>query len=194
MRISSYMLVRCGILLLFAAFPVLAQPASANKVEADLNAPFTLEMTVSLDKTGKIAPGFPQYTKIEGDYKTIEFVKARITKLSDSGYFQYLSNLKAKELLLTFTQNETDLIAICRSNLESENRAKSLKSALSLMVKMVEIKGNEPGLPQSEKAELAIIKNMTVTDDGSSVIIKFQMPKTAFWEIAAPSQQATVIK
>jgi hypothetical protein len=150
----------------------------------DLDKPFKLEANILLDASGKRASGSLEFTRAEGDAKTIEFVKAGVVKIADGGLLKFLSGLGAHEVIICVSQDDKDLTGSVTGGLLSESKARSAEAAVRAMLKMSEVRSKGPNLLQKDLDEITLLQNMTVGRQGSSVIINLKMPKVDFWRIA----------
>ena len=82
-------------------------------------------------------------------------------------------------------QDETSISAIVQSEMESDTRAKSISSGLSLLISAAKLKKNSETADQNDKDDLILLENARVETDGKKVVIKFLVPK----EIALPMIQ-----
>ncbi len=150
-----------------------------------LKAPFLVEAKGKLSKDGKIDQKTFKFTKSEGsDAALIELVKSSVAAVSDSGYLQYLTLLSGKTLDFQFSQDATNIAATLQSEMESETRAQSVSTLLSIAIRDTKSK-KEKAIAEMqtnpEKAkelldeidDLEILKNAKVTTDGKKIVIQF---------------------
>lgn len=153
------------------------------KNQLDLQSEFELSARGKLDKNGRLDPKNFRYIKASGeDERMIEVVRASIEAVNAAGYLQYLRELSGKDLLLDLSQNETDISAIIQSEVESETRAKSIKSLLDLGITMAKSRKSGENADQNDKDDLLLLEGAKVEVEGKRVIIRFVVPK----EVAHP--------
>lgn len=162
-----------------------------SKGEVNLASPFVIQAKGKLNKEGKIDANTFKYLRAESaDKNMVEVVKESIEAFNDSGYLQYLTNLSGKDLEFLFQQDTTAVTAVVQSELESDTRAKSIASALQLLMLAAKSKKegaiadmereNDPKKVQDlqdERDDLELLKNAQVASDGKKIVIKFVVPQ-----------------
>lgn len=144
------------------------------KKEIDLQSDFAVGARGKLTKDGKLDPKTFKYTQaVAADPKMLEVVQQSIEAINDSGYLQYLSQLSGKDLTLLMQQDGENLTATVQSELENENRAKSIKSGLDLAISIAKMTKTDP----NDKDDLDLLKSATIESKGKQIIIKFAIPK-----------------
>ena len=117
-----------GLLILLAAFPVVAQEPDLNKIvinrrplldlhyevlnkverkEVDLAAVFSVQASGVLNAEGKLEESKFKFTG-EGDPGMVELTRTAFGRVSDSGFMQYFASLGAKELRFSLSQDGQD--------------------------------------------------------------------------------------
>ena len=144
------------------------------KKEVDLQSDFSVGARGKLNKEGKLDPKTFKYTQAKAaDPKMVEVIQQSIEALNQSGYLQYLSQLSGKDLNLLLQQDNANLTATVQSEMESENRAKSIKSGLDLAISLAKLTKTDP----SDIDDLNLLKSATIESKGKQIIIKFAIPK-----------------
>lgn len=149
------------------------------KKEVDLNKQFRIRFKGKLTAEGKIdrdKSGFDS-TADQGDEQMIRIAKDAIEAVGDSGWLGYLRNLGAKEITITFVQNEDNIVARVESTMKSENEAKTLASGANGAISLAKLRG----LGEDETKLLNAAK--TPTNQGKVFILDFVMKKTEAHEI-----------
>ncbi len=153
------------------------------KNQLDLQSEFELSARGKLDKNGRLDPKNFRYIKASGeDERMINVVKASIEAVNVAGYLQYLRDLTGKDLFLDLSQNETDISAVIQSEVETESRAKAIKSTLELGISIAKNRKLAENADQNDKDDLVVLEGAKVEVEGKRVIIRFVVPK----EIAHP--------
>lgn len=184
----------CGIaLMMLAAFPVFAQENSQPQInkkplqdfgnvllnrvqnkEIVLTDNFLIEVEGELTPEGKFDLRKTKYIRSEGKPEIVEVAKNAIEAINDSGIFIYLKQLDVNKLNLIVAQNDEQIYMLLRSDLISENRAKTLSSNLNMIVSI--------GQTQSRDADAkTLLEGTSVSSNGKSVMIKTAVPK-AVWQ------------
>ncbi len=154
-----------------------------------LTAPFNVQAKGKLTSDGKIDKKTFKWTRTEGtDAALVEVVKSSVEAINDSGYLQYLTLLSGKSLDFQFSQDATSIAATVQSEMESETRAQSVSSLLSLAIndfkrkkeKAIAEMQTNPELAKElldEIDDLELLKNAKVTADGKRIVIQFVVPQ-----------------
>lgn len=155
-----------------------------NEQKVDLETPFIVQAKGKLNKEGKLEKdSYKIIQAVSNDEDMLALVQRSIAAINDSGYLQYLKQLSGKDLNLMLKQDDASISAIVESEVESETRAKSLKSTLDLAISLVKYKKeNEEKKTENDLDDLELLKGATVETDGKKIIIKFNVKK----EIAQP--------
>ena len=153
-----------------------------EKKQINLLAQFAVGAKGKLNKDGELDPKSFKYTQVtagskDEDKMMIEIVKQSIEAINKSGYLKYLAQLSGKDLNLLLQQDNTNLSGEVSSVLESDNRAKSVKSTLDLAISLVKAKKTGSDASQNDKDDLQLLNGATVTVEGSKLTIKFAFPK-----------------
>lgn len=150
--------------------------------KVDLKTPFLVQAKGKLDKDGKIDKDTFKILQAKSDDEDmIEVINRSISAINDSGYLQYIKQLSGKDLNLQIQQDENNITAFVESEMESERRARSIKSALDLAISIVKNKKQEEikagTNDQNDLDDLALLEGAKVETDGKKIIIKFDVKK-----------------
>ena len=161
-----------------------------KKDAVNLATPFIVQAKGKLNKAGRIDKASYQIIKADStDEDMIAVVKRSIEAINESGYLQYLEKLSGKDLSLLFKQDEENITAEIESVVESENRAKSIKSTLDLAISLVKMKKTGEDASQNDKDDLELLNGAKIETDGKKLIIKFTVKK----DIAQPMIQRKLL-
>ncbi|MDH3493405.1 MAG: hypothetical protein OEM82_07640 [Acidobacteriota bacterium] len=158
-----------------------------KRVEAkqvDLGQGFIVRMNGVVTPEGMLDEEKSGWGKAEGDEPMIELAKIAITKVGVSGWLKYLSDKDANRLNIMFGQNDEQMIADVRSDLQTENKAKSTASALRGMIQAA-ILADKNGWKDMKDDEIALLKASSVTNEGRVLVIKFNLDKRVGQQIIA---------
>ena len=158
-----------------------------NKNEVDLKTPFVVQARGKLDKDGKIDQKTFKIVQAQSDDKDmIDIIVRSIAAMSDSGYLQYIKQLSGKDLDLSLSQDEQNISAVVESEMESDKRANSLKTALNFAISIVKSKKKDAiddgSSDSNDVDDLALLEGAKVETNGKKIIIKFDIKK----DIAQP--------
>lgn len=146
----------------------------------DLSTPFIIEASGKLTKEGKLDPkSYKIKQAASADPQMIEVVRQSIEAMNAAGYLRYLEGLSGKDLNLLLKQDETGITAEVKSEVESANRANTLKGLLNLAIKIAKDKKTDP----NDKDDLELLKGASVESDGKQLIIKFAIPNPTAQEM-----------
>jgi hypothetical protein len=151
---------------------------NANKVKLDAPFKVVVEGTLGLAKDGKTIvlknPKLVPDPNVKNDPIMEKLVSDWILRVGDSGWFGYLDKLdqkgklKTKKIQVAVEQNNTDFVASIRSEMPSENEARTASSGLGLLI--------SGGILTTSGDEQTFLKSATTGVDGSSLIFNFKMP------------------
>src|SRR5688572_16818452 len=128
----------------------LIRRSSQNQLK--LGTPFLVQASGKLNPDGKLEKKTFRYIKAESpDPQMIKDVQAGIEAFNDSGFLQNISQLSGKTLELTLQQDDVNLSAMVRSEVESDTRAQTL---VTLMAQLVQYKINEKTAAVAEMEKL----------------------------------------
>ena len=157
-----------------------------DKKQVKLESAFVVNASGKLTKDGKLDPKSFRYVQAaSNDVKMIDVVKESIEAINDSGYLQYLKELSGKDFALMLQQDDLNITAVVQSELESDTRARSIKSSLDLAIGLAKMKKTAADADQNDKDDLILLESAKIEIDGKKVIIRFVIPK----EIALPMIQ-----
>lgn len=148
------------------------------KNEVDLQSDFIINARGKLDKDGRLDPKTFKFLEAAGENeKMVEVVKEAIEALNVAGYLQYLKELSGKDLALVLQQDEVNISAVIQSEMESETRAKTIKSALDLAISISKSRKSVENADQNDKDDLVLLEAAKIETDGKKVVIRFTVPK-----------------
>jgi len=157
-----------------------------DKKQVNLASAFVVNAAGKLTKEGKLDPKTFRWGQVASeDQKMIDVVKEAITAINDSGYLQYLKDISGKDFVLQLKQDESTISAVVQSEMETDTRAKSIKSGLDLAIGIAKLKKQAENADQNDKDDLILLENAKIETDGKKIILKFLVPK----EIALPMIQ-----
>jgi len=150
----------------------------ANKVRLDMPFKVVVVGTLGLGKDGKTIvlknPKLVPDPNIKNDPTMEKLVSDWILRVGDSGWLGYLDKLdqkgklKTKKIQIAVEQNNMDFLASIRSEMPSENEARTASSGLGLII--------ATGIGVTDGDEQTFLKSASTGVDGSSLIFNFKMP------------------
>lgn len=154
-----------------------------NKVLAE-NKDFSMETNFlvrargRLKKDGRLDEDTFKYLEAKStDQRMIRIVEESIKAIDAAGYLQYLEKLSGKDLELMLQQDDENITAVVESELESKQRAGTLKSGFDLLIFMTKKEKQGDNASIGDKDDLQLLNNATVEANGKKIIIKFVIPK-----------------
>lgn len=161
----------------------------ANKVKLDNPFKVTVTGTLGLGKDGKtivLKNPKPIIDKnIKNDPAMEKLVQDWILAVGDAGWFGYLDKFKAKTVVITVEQNESDLIASIRADQPTEELANSQASGFRLL-----LQGAALAVKDDEKT---FLERANVTSDGKAFILNFAIPKPIVQEMIQRKLNETAV-
>ncbi len=149
-----------------------------NENKVDLKTPFLVQAKGKLNKDGKLEKdSFKIVNAQSSDQDMIDVIVRSIAAINDSGYLKYLEQLSGKDLNLLIKQDDQNVSAVVESELESETRAKSLKSTLELAISLVKSRKTGENQDDNDRDDLALLEGAKVERQGKKIIIKFDVKK-----------------
>lgn len=141
-----------------------------EKKEVNLQAPFSITVDGALTKEGKLDPKKTRFINPSGDPKMIDVAKAGIEALNNSGVFTYLDKLGDKRIVMTLTQDQNGITAVVQSQVETEEKAKSIASGFNTLISVGKMlrKGND---------EAVLMESAKVTNQGKVFVMNFALPQ-----------------
>lgn len=143
--------------------------------EIDLQTEFTVNAKGKLDENGRLK-SFQWGEVSSADPDMLVVVKRAIEAINVAGYLQYLKEMSGKDLNFKIQQDTENLSALLVSEMESETRARSIKSALDLYIGVVKSRKQGENADQNDKDDLALLENTKVETNGKQVVLKFVVP------------------
>ncbi|HEX9961217.1 MAG TPA: hypothetical protein VGB00_09815 [Pyrinomonadaceae bacterium] len=148
------------------------------KNEVDINAPFEITVEAKLDENGKLFESdkkgkrLPLVVKIKegSDPKMAEVAKEAISAFSDSQLLRPLYDAGVRGVTITFSQNQSNLMAIIQSDAGTPSKAGTIQSLVNLAKKgaLMTMK------PESD--ELKLISKAETATQGKVFILNFLIP------------------
>ncbi|MEP6703497.1 MAG: hypothetical protein ABJB34_01710 [Acidobacteriota bacterium] len=158
---------------------------SIEKIESQkvkIDAPFKVVVSATLGlgddgktivlKNPKLVPNNPP---IKNDPAMEKFVQDWILTVGDAGWFGYLDKLKTKKVIISVEQNETELIASVRADQPTENDARQAQSGLGTLLSIA--------APAASGDDQVFLQKATVTYEGKTFILNFNLPKPLVQEM-----------
>ncbi len=150
-----------------------------EKKEVDLQTEFLVNAKGKLDKNGRLDPKTFQWVQAAStDEDMVEVVKRAIEAINVAGYLQYLKDMSGKDFNFQIQQDADNISAVVLSEMESDTRARSIKSGLDLIIGLAKQKKQSETADQNDKDDLVLLENAKVETDGKRVVLKFVVPKT----------------
>lgn len=154
------------------------QQVRSNRI--DLNAPFDIELAGTLSRSGKIESGTLKYLRATGDKAMVEVAKRAIEAVNDAGYLQYLRDAGANELRISAKQDDSAFAGVIAFAVESETRAKTLASALSMAAQVAKAQKQNQTSSSISADELVLLESTKVSAASKIVTIDITMAKQTF--------------
>jgi hypothetical protein len=157
-----------------------------DKNQVKLDSAFIVNASGKLTKENKLDPKSFRYVQAaSNDEKIIEVVKESIEAINDSGYLQYLTGLSGKDFGLLLQQDDVNITGIVQSEMESETRARSIKSSLDFAIGLAKSAKTGANADQNDKDDLVLLEGAKIEVEGKKVVIRFVIPK----QVALPMIQ-----
>jgi hypothetical protein len=188
-KVKQTIFLVCGLLLTLAAVPVFAQENDRIQLNKrplqdladlvsekiaqgkfDLTKPFSIQLEGVLNKDGKLDPKKSKFNKGEGDAAMIEIGKSFIQSINDSGFFYYLKQLGIEKVNLTLSQDETTVKGIIKSELPTQEKAKTIASGLNGLFVMAKT------LNKGDDVKI-LLENWHTEADAKNLSISFAAPR-----------------
>lgn len=149
-----------------------------DKKQVNLESAFVVNASGKLTKDGKIDPKTFKWGAVASqDQKIVDVVKAAIEAINDGGYLQYLKDMSGKDFNMMLQQDDLNISAVVQSEMESDRRAKSISSALKLLMDVARNQKSSVTANQNDKDDLILLQGASIEADGKKVVIKFLVPK-----------------
>lgn len=162
----------------------------AKKVALDKSFKVTVTGTLGVGKDGKtivLKNPKPILDKnVKNDPAMEKLVQDWILAVGDAGWFGYLDKFKAKTVIITVEQNETDLVASIRADQPTPELANSQASGFRLL-----LQGAALAVKDDEKT---FLERANVTSDGKTFILNFAIPKPIVQEMIQRKLNETAIE
>lgn len=147
------------------------------KNELDLQTPFIGSAKGRLNKEGRIDAKTLKLQIESTDPDMQKIVQDGILAIDAAGYLQYLKAISGKDFDLLLKQDEENMSATVQSEMESETRARSIKSGLDLALSLAKAKKQSETADQNDKDDLILLEGAKIEAVGKKVIITFVVPK-----------------
>jgi hypothetical protein len=158
--------------------------------QLDLQAPVQILATAKLGKDGKIVKGSFKANGSSSDPKLANVVTQAVAAFNDSNLLNYLKELSGKDLNFLVRQDDTQIVAAIKSQVETEDRARSIASIIQFGITLA-IQKKEKGVAELEAAkdptraealqnlkdDLELLKGTQVGADGKDFVVTFTAPK-----------------
>ena len=149
-----------------------------DKKQVDLASAFVVNASGKLNEDGKFDLKSFRWGEISSqDPQIVGVVKGVIEAINDSGYLQFLKDVGGKDFNLMLQQDDANITAVIQSEMEGETRARTVSSALGLMVSIAKKAKSSDGTDQRDKDDLVLLDNATFEAVGKKLVIRFQVPK-----------------
>ena len=161
-----------------------------DKKQLDLQAPVQILATAKLGKDGKIINGSFKANGSSADPKLATIVTKAVAAFNDSNLLNYLKQLSGKDLNFLVRQDDTQIVAGIKSEVESETRAQSIASIVQFGITLA-IQKKEKAVAELEQAndptkaealqnlkdDLGLLKATQVGTDGKQFVVTYSAPK-----------------
>jgi len=141
-----------------------------NQGKLDFEKPFEIVIETNLGKDGKLVNS--KVTKHSGDANLVDLGEKLVAAMNDSGVLYYLKKINedkpGTKVVFTIKQDGNEVLATVESDVSSADSARKLSKGFSLMLAL----GADSRKGHDEEA---LIRNTTVSPDGSKVVFKFNM-------------------
>lgn len=121
-----------------------------EKGDVDMASPFVLEFEGKMGPDGKLDPRTSKFIKKEGEPNLLSIAHLSIEAANDSGYFRYASDLDVTDIKVVIGQDNSDAFITMYLHAATETRARSMESALGLMIEAVRQKYNRKDASESQ--------------------------------------------
>ncbi|QYO65764.1 hypothetical protein [Leptolyngbya sp. 7M] len=149
-----------------------------DKNAVNIESEFVVNARGRLDKNGRIqANSFRFLQASSDDTMILDLVKRSVEAVNDAGYFQYLKELGGKDFNMQLEQDEENVTALVQSEMETPERARSVRSTLNLALSLAKFRKQGEAQDQNDKDDLILLENAVIEANGKNVIIKFTVPK-----------------
>lgn len=152
---------------------------STTPLKLDDNFKIAIAATLGLDADGKrIVLKDPKLLPVEKNIRNnpelAKLAQTWVLRIGDSGYFGYLDALgskkvNARHVVITVEQNDTDFKVNVRTQLASEDEARSAASGLNAILGLA--------IPTAKGDEQTFLRAASPTNDGNSLILNVNFKK-----------------
>lgn len=148
----------------------------------DAGAEFRLEQTFRLSKNGFIDADSKRVVSSSGDERLVKIAAGGLDVIDRAGYFQYLRELAEADIRVVAGQDDTSFFFSFTPEMETNTRARAMKSALDTMVRLAIYRKEEDaavGKPV-DPYELRVLQSYSSAADEKLLTIGFRIPKGEF--------------
>lgn len=162
----------------------------AKKVTLDKPFKVTVTGTLGLGKDGKTVvlknPKPVTDKNVKNDPAMEKLVQDWILAVGDAGWFGYLDKLKAKQLVITVEQNDTELIASVKADQPDANYASTAASGLNSLLQIA--------ATQVKDDEKTFLEKANVKTEGKTFVLNFAIPKPVVQDMIQRKLNETAIE
>lgn len=149
-----------------------------EKKQVNLASSFSVNAKGKLNKEGRFDPKSFRFVQASStDAKLVDVVKEAIEAINVAGYLQYLEMLSGKDLAIAIQQDDVNISSVVESEMESETRARSVKTLIELAITEAKNKKSGEDADQNDKDDLVLLEGLKVETEGKKVVIRFLGPK-----------------
>lgn len=136
--------------------------------------------TLGLGKDGKTIvlknpTAVRQQSTAPSDPMMEQLAQDAVIAVGDAGWFGYLDKLKAKKLIISVEQNESNFTVSVKADQPSENEAKQAASGLNTILSVA--------TPLAKGDEQTFLKLAKTTYEGKTFVLNFDGPKSLLQEL-----------
>jgi hypothetical protein len=162
----------------------------AKKVSLDKPFKVTITGTLGLGKDGKTVvlknPKPIADKNVKNDPVMEKLVQDWILAVGDAGWFGYLDKLKAKQLVITIEQNDTELVASVKADQPDANYASTAASGLNSLLQIA--------ATQVKDDEKTFLEKANVKTEGKTFVLNFAIPKPVVQQMIQRKLNETAIE
>lgn len=149
-----------------------------EKGDVNWQGEFSLELTGSLDGTGRIDPN-SVIVNTNGDPRLAAVALDGIEAINSAGFFQYINGLLESKITIILAQDDKNFTAVLRSSAETATRAKSVEQIFTI-VKTSSLARLRQDPSPGAKYDESIFNATSISRNEKIIEIKMLMPKTDF--------------
>ena len=149
-----------------------------EKGDVNWQGEFSLELTGSLDGTGRIDPS-SVVINTNGDPILTAVALDGIEAVNSAGFFQYINGLLESKITITLAQDGKNFTAVMRSSAETVARARSVEQIFAI-VRTTALARQRKDPSPGAKYDKSIFNATSISRNEKIIEIKMLMPKTDF--------------